>query len=825
MPTINELPPATSVSDGDEIMVSQSDIARSATRAQLLAGVQSALALPPNSLLGRVSDGIGAPETIAVGANLTIGNGTINAPAAFEISSLPPAGPPQANDLVAVAQGGQNTAANFAAFMGGLGSLSGISGSNLLVAPTGGVGVRRLADVMGDSISIESFGALGDGSTDDTNAFAAALQSGRTIRLDGRTYVVNGPLSAQNICTLLGVPGVTIIRRLQLAGQNQWIEFGGSITFVYGVTFDANNLAAANSPAVQVTAYCLSATFENCQFLNAFGTSGGDGLLITCAVGACHAVLACSANNNGMNGVAIVGPGKAFIANNVLRGNGASGIAVASETGCLVRGNDCAFNTIGISVGAWTAASSPPMSTVECMVESNSCFNNSYWGLAVGGYMAAIRNNIVSSTGLNSAGGGIITRLGSSCVTGNQVIGCTIGIDARSSQNSSFALNSINNNTTGLASGGCQSVTIYGNFFTGNQWGIDVTAVEPTLSNALTGPISISANWIGFSGPQGGGIFVHDGALGVSINNNDINGWGSATINQALWLHTDRAIVNGNRWNNEPQFLVQGGSISGFSALVVPDIADSVLVLSAGNPVVSLLTAHQADTLGQICFVKVIAGGSGYSSAQIAISGSGQGATAEAIISDGALLWIVIVNPGSGYGPIGTGAAVAITGDGVGASATAYVGLPVVTGRRLRLHCNCSVQFSLSGASPPQANWTNFIATVPAIGLIEMEGAFGGWRAVSFPATDYIMPTGDGGAVIQSAAGGDIILRPSVGGVLQIASAAEPTGCTSTVGRGAPTGAVAAPPGSDFRNLNGGPGNTLWIKQTGTDANGWAAIA
>jgi hypothetical protein len=36
---------------------------------------------------------------------------------------------------------------------------------------------------------------------------------------------------------------------------------------------------------------------------------------------------------------------------------------------------------------------------------------------------------------------------------------------------------------------------------------------------------------------------------------------------------------------------------------------------------------------------------------------------------------------------------------------------------------------------------------------------------------------------------------------------------------------VAAPPGSDFRNLNGGPGNTFWVKQANTDATGWMAIA
>jgi hypothetical protein len=35
---------------------------------------------------------------------------------------------------------------------------------------------------------------------------------------------------------------------------------------------------------------------------------------------------------------------------------------------------------------------------------------------------------------------------------------------------------------------------------------------------------------------------------------------------------------------------------------------------------------------------------------------------------------------------------------------------------------------------------------------------------------------------------------------------------------------VSAPPGSDFRNLNGGAGNTFWVKQANSDATGWVAI-
>ena len=108
MPTIDELPPAFSVSDTDEIAVSQSDVARSATRAQLLAGLQPALALPSGAVLGRVSAGVGAPEPIAIGANLAIVNGALTAPPPFVIGALASGTPPMPADLVAIGQSNQN---------------------------------------------------------------------------------------------------------------------------------------------------------------------------------------------------------------------------------------------------------------------------------------------------------------------------------------------------------------------------------------------------------------------------------------------------------------------------------------------------------------------------------------------------------------------------------------------------------------------------------------------------------------------------------------------------------------------------------------------
>ena len=59
----------------------------------------------------------------------------------------------------------------------------------------------------------------------------------------------------------------------------------------------------------------------------------------------------------------------------------------------------------------------------------------------------------------------------------------------------------------------------------------------------------------------------------------------------------------------------------------------------------------------------------------------------------------------------------------------------------------------------------------------------------------------------------------------RLLSDTQSTGCIATIGTGSPQGVVAAPPGSDYRNLAGGAGSTLWVKQTGTGSTGWFAVA
>jgi hypothetical protein len=67
MPTIDQLQAAVASSDTDELLASQSGDTRKVTRAQLLAGLQPAISVPPGALLGNSTSTAAAPLSITVG--------------------------------------------------------------------------------------------------------------------------------------------------------------------------------------------------------------------------------------------------------------------------------------------------------------------------------------------------------------------------------------------------------------------------------------------------------------------------------------------------------------------------------------------------------------------------------------------------------------------------------------------------------------------------------------------------------------------------------------------------------------------------------------
>jgi hypothetical protein len=208
MPTIDQLAPATSASDNDEFIVTQSGIARKITRAKVLNGVQPQIAMSAKSLLGRMSSGMGAPETIAVGENLSFSGGTLYATATpFVIGALPAGNVPSVGDLMPVSQAGQNAAITYGQLLSGLSGVSNVDISQGLVTPTGSERPKKLADLAASMLPV-SGGTL-------TGLLALSGNPTSSAQAANKAYV------DQEISTALSLMGGTMVGMLTLAAPPQ----------------------------------------------------------------------------------------------------------------------------------------------------------------------------------------------------------------------------------------------------------------------------------------------------------------------------------------------------------------------------------------------------------------------------------------------------------------------------------------------------------------------------------------------------------------------------------------------------------------------------
>jgi hypothetical protein len=197
MPTIDELAPATAAADTDELPISQNSITRKITRAQVLAGLQTQITIPAGTVLGRVTAGVGTPETIAVGNYLSLSAGTLSALAAPYSIALSPAGlTPSPGDLVPLGQGGSNVAVSYAAFLQGLPAVATVNGTQVLVTPTGNTVSLRLGDLAATTI-MKSGGTLSGPlclASDPSGALQAVTKQYADLKISRAGDTLTGPL-------------------------------------------------------------------------------------------------------------------------------------------------------------------------------------------------------------------------------------------------------------------------------------------------------------------------------------------------------------------------------------------------------------------------------------------------------------------------------------------------------------------------------------------------------------------------------------------------------------------------------------------------------
>lgn len=222
MPTIQQLPSASSTSTTDEIPVSQSGTTRSVTIGALLATAQPVITLPSTTLLGRNSLGPGGPEVVAPGIGLQLTNGSLSADGA-DHADFPLETHVNVTDNVILDSDGTParlplnalrdlfTAGSNVTIQGGTISAT---ASSELVLPTAAPllssnGTTLSAVVLGSNLSLNG-GTLSAASAGVAAPAAAALISSTGTSLTGITLGANLSLAAGTLSAIsLAAPAVS----------------------------------------------------------------------------------------------------------------------------------------------------------------------------------------------------------------------------------------------------------------------------------------------------------------------------------------------------------------------------------------------------------------------------------------------------------------------------------------------------------------------------------------------------------------------------------------------------------------------------------------
>ena len=329
---------------------------------------------------------------------------------------------------------------------------------------------------LAEFISVKDFGAVGDGSTDDSAAIQAAVNSGLPIQFPNGNYLIKTPINLTTANQMLVGTGGKIIRASGAMEAN-WIFNANGIN---GLTFQELNFGVQTGSAVGAQTGGFIAA-QNCSFMTVFNcifNAQIPGLTVNT-----ESTFACIEMPNN-NHALIQGNefryflGNACGANNSV-GTGENGIDVSIV-------NNLFYNGVDTGVGNWTNAH-------DIAIVGNIFYKNDY-------------STAYNGTHIDVAGAQSLT------ITGNSFTGNSMGIRLLTNLGYTDQLVTISSNTfqnqyasstepatgikvaqyDGSAGGGdaAFNLLIIGNTFNVVTWGINLSPIiNPPGTNVLTAKI------------------------------------------------------------------------------------------------------------------------------------------------------------------------------------------------------------------------------------------------------------------------------------------------------------------------------------------------
>ena len=478
---------------------------------------------------------------------------------------------------------------------------SGISGSTPSQSPAQ-KGGAVLSDGSGDVwglveglINPKVFGAVGNGVADDTLPIRAWLASGNTDRVGfAGTYIIASVTIAAG-CVVSGSKDTVIKRKADSATQLITMSDDSEI---HGITIDGNNTAASGSGFSIICSAVKGITISRCALKDAIGAvidvrdNTDDGALTTTTI----------SNNtifgNAGNGIQLQNTTHIGIFNNSISScnRGVYCTATTSQGSKYINvvGNtikDCTSS--GIFFPSNTGSTDP--FSAEVIISNNILEGNGGSGIAAQSTNTTVTGNVCRYNGSGSDAG-ILLNLTDSTIIGNVVSFTSgIGIDAGDCSRLSINSNVVHNNSRfGIEVNSCEDFSVVGNTLHDNhtgagtptQYRAGIMVYQGTQFGGISDNGVVSGNNVRSGANQNYGIKLAADTRKVIVSGNSCSG--SGLVNDIEYEPTNSQFLSSA--NLVDTLLPFSVTLTPASSVEIPHAGDFVQI-SAGVDINTLTTS------------------------------------------------------------------------------------------------------------------------------------------------------------------------------------------------------------------------------------------
>lgn len=395
-----------------------------------------------------------------------------------------------------------------------------LSGAELVPIVQGGVTKKSTVSAMGNYVNVKTYGAVGDGVTNDTAAIASAIATGKSVFFPAGTYLTGLQTVAtvgqtifgegQNSVILASTPTTNLFNVTASYVTFQDLRMNGAATSaanttfaiftststpagfltVQRVLFSGNSASTGFNNGIKFDNNCNGGTVVDCTFERLLGTASGYGYAILCA--GSNSTIAFNwfdgSSNRGRHAIYITAGASDCVVNgnyvNGFRFEGITQFATASPCYRNIYTNNIVIASAGIGtfpIGAMGIYGK----SANAIISNNIVAGSSSCGIVLDGTGSGgdLQNTIISGNHISASG---LIGLEVMGATAGEIIGNKIYESSTSSAGVYSNIRLVSDGTTGTS-----GFIISGNHSAGPTYSrsaFQLNSTAPTPSNlTITG--------------------------------------------------------------------------------------------------------------------------------------------------------------------------------------------------------------------------------------------------------------------------------------------------------------------------------------------------